>query len=175
MQLPGGEVEIPTSGFGQPRHINHLAFPLMGFSHPQKVWFPSDWQFLKNPFGQRKSISAAELHHPTLLHPSHHPAQIFPLNYESSCHWPSVFKLGKVICHFSLGPTTSNKNNKTPRGKCWKGLSFPSNERVFLPSLHSLLGHEKTTLAPSSGRGQILELRQQRSAKKSPPPKNWLA
>lgn len=115
--------------------------------------------------------SAAELHYPTLLHPSPSPAQIFPLNYERSYHWPSTWK---IICHVSSAPTAPNKtnnNHKVPSGDCWKGLSFSSKVRIFLPSSYSLFpsAHEETTLVPSAGSRQILELRPQRSAIKSPP------
>lgn len=92
-----------------------------------------------------------------LLHLSPSPAQIFPLKYERSYHWPSVFKPGKIICHFRSGTTTPNKannNHKVPSGNCCKGLSFSFNERVFLPSSYSLFpsAYEETTLTPSSER-----------------------
>lgn len=176
LHLPGSQVEIPTPGFRQPRHINHQVFPLMDFSHPQREWFPSGWEFLKNPlFREKKSTSVAEFHHPTLLYPSPSPAQIFPLNCERRYHWSSLFKPEKkVICHFCSGPSTPNKtynHHKVPHKNCWKGfLSLPTKGYFFpLPTPSFPQHNEETTFAHSSGRDQMLETSQQRNASESPP------
>lgn len=145
-----------------------LHISLDGFQPPSQEITPKGWEFLKNPlFGERKCSWAPS---PNPAPPITQPSSDFP---PRGYHWSTLFKPEKITGQLSSEATTPNRtnhNNKVPPGNCWKGLSFSSNERVFLPYSHSLFpsAHEETTLAPSSG-SQILELRQQISASKSPP------
>lgn len=92
----------------------------MGFSHPQREWFPWGWEFLKNPLFEERKCSWAPL--PNTAPPITQPSSDFPTKLWKEL--PLAFNIGSSFAMFPQHPSPQTRLITTTN--LWKLL-----ERAF--------------------------------------------